>query len=136
MSNSARRTTTDVLGGSDLTRTLSDGLQHALDAARNLSQEEIPFFLGRLEVVRAVAWARLTSPVIPEHVPDELLDVEEAARRLHSSPAFLYRHHDRFPFTRRVGRNLRFSARGIERYIRGAISSRTPRSAAKTGGVP
>jgi predicted DNA-binding transcriptional regulator AlpA len=49
---------------------------------------------------------------------DELLDVAEVSRRLGLSRDYLYRHHSDFPFTRRVGRKLLFSALGIERYIK------------------
>jgi predicted DNA-binding transcriptional regulator AlpA len=48
---------------------------------------------------------------------DELLDVEEAAHRLSLSTDWLYRKAKDLPFTVRLGRGLRFSARGIERYI-------------------
>src|SRR5215470_13678420 len=48
---------------------------------------------------------------------DELLTIDLAARRLGMSPAWLYRHAARLPFTRRVGRQVRFSARQLESYI-------------------
>jgi excisionase family DNA binding protein len=49
---------------------------------------------------------------------DSLLTVEEAAARLKCSQDWLYRRAKRLPFTVRVGRNLRFSERGIEAAIR------------------
>jgi excisionase family DNA binding protein len=95
-----------------------DELQGALVAARELPQEELPKLLGELEEIRCTAMARLnaSAPALP--LPDELLDVDEAARRLGMSKDYLYRHAESFPFTRRVGRSLRFSARGIDEYIK------------------
>ena len=50
---------------------------------------------------------------------DRLLTVEEAARKLAVSDDWLYRHADKLPFTVRIGdRHLRFSAAGIEKFIR------------------
>ena len=41
--------------------------------------------------------------------PDQLIDVKEAAGILGVKVRYLYEHHDQFPFTRRLGRQLRFS---------------------------
>ena len=49
---------------------------------------------------------------------DTLLTVEEAADRLGVSPDWLYRRTSQLPFVVRVGRHVRFSAKGIDRYIR------------------
>jgi len=49
---------------------------------------------------------------------DRLLNVEEAARKLGMSEDWCYRQAKRLPFVVRNGRQLRFSERGIERYIR------------------
>lgn len=49
---------------------------------------------------------------------DHLLTVGEAAARLACSTDWLYRHHPRLGFAVRNGRHLRFSADGLERYIR------------------
>jgi excisionase family DNA binding protein len=88
-----------------------------LSAARTLPAEELPRLVGDLEEIKWVALVRLTSPAA-QHPPDELLNVEEAARRLGVSPGYLYRNHHRLPFTRHMGRKLLFSANGIEAYIR------------------
>jgi excisionase family DNA binding protein len=48
---------------------------------------------------------------------DQLLSVDEAADRLGVSADYLYRHHKSLQFTRRVGRKLLFSAKGLEKYI-------------------
>lgn len=103
---------------SNASRTVRLELQAALDVACTLSKEALPSFLGELETIRATAWARLTTPIRAEHVPDELLDVREAARRLGTTKDFLYHNHKLFPFTKRIGRQLRFSAHGLEAYIR------------------
>ena len=49
---------------------------------------------------------------------DVLLDIQGAAQRLKTSTDWLYRHASGLPFTVRNGRQLRFSAAGIARYIR------------------
>jgi hypothetical protein len=111
---------------SNTSRTVRSELQAALDVACRLSNEALPSFLGELETIRAIAWVRLTTPIHAEHVSDELLDVREAARRLGTTPNFLYHHHHRLPFTKRLGRNLRFSAHGLEAYIRRDNGVRQP----------
>ena len=94
-------------------------LQLAAEAARNLPAEELPDFLGELESIRAVAWARLTAPTAPaQQNHDELLGVAEAASRLGVSEDYLYRHSQEYPFTRRQGRKLLFSAQGVQKHIR------------------
>jgi predicted DNA-binding transcriptional regulator AlpA len=100
-------------------------LQDVLEIARSLSTNDLPAFLGDIEQIRLAAFTRLMAPAHQE-LPDSLLDVGEAARRLGVSVAYLYRNHETLPFTRRVGRSLRFSARGIEECIR-RRSALTPR---------
>jgi hypothetical protein len=89
-----------------------------LRAARELPPENLPDLIGRLEEAKATAWARLAAPLpaIQEH--DELFEVEDAAKRLGVSKDYLYRHHAQYPFTRRQGRKLLFSALGIDKHIR------------------
>ncbi len=49
---------------------------------------------------------------------DKLLTVEEAAERLNVSEDWLYRHAKEFPFSIWLTRRkLRFSSKGIDRYI-------------------
>jgi predicted DNA-binding transcriptional regulator AlpA len=48
---------------------------------------------------------------------DQLLDLDEAARRLNVSSSWLYRRSSKLPFVVRNGRKLSFSERGIEQYI-------------------
>lgn len=92
-------------------------LQAALDQARSIAANELPRLLGDLEEIRATALARLSAPSSPAEQPDELIDVAEAARRLGVSPEYLYRNHNRLPFTRHAGRKLLFSSKGIEHFI-------------------
>lgn len=94
-------------------------LEQALTAARVLPAEELPSLLGDLEQIRVTALARLTAPAPQPQVPDSLVDVAEAAEQLGMSRSYLYRHADRFSFTRREGRSLRFSSVGIQQYLRG-----------------
>lgn len=92
-------------------------LQTVMMAARELPAGDLPRLLGELEEIRCTAMARLTTPAAFQR-PDELLTVEEAAGRLGLSVDYLYRSHSRFPFTRRMGRSLRFSSLGIDEYIK------------------
>ncbi len=102
-------------------REITDTLERALEA---IPPEELPLLIGELARLQAEASVRLTSGAAnggcdrtPEAL-DKLLDVEEAARRLSLSCDHLYRHAKELPFTVRIGRRLRFSAKGIEHYIR------------------
>ena len=105
-------------------------LQAVLDAARSLAPEELPRLLGDLETVRAIAWSRLSMPAppTPQKPRDELLDVKAAAAKLRLSPSYLYHNHKKFPFSRRIGRSLSFSALGIDAFIdSGALTPRRRR---------
>lgn len=95
---------------------MREELESALIAARTADPEDLPRLLGDLEEVRATALARLIVPA-PSTASDRLLDVNQAAERLGISRDYLYRNHHRFPFTRRIGRSLLFSADGIEQFI-------------------
>ena len=49
---------------------------------------------------------------------DELLDAEAASKILAVSPDWLYHHHKKLPFTRKLApRVLRFSRQGIQKYM-------------------
>jgi excisionase family DNA binding protein len=66
-------------------------LESALSHAHSLAAAELPRFLGELEEIRAIAFARLIAPNVPPAQPDEeLLDISEAARRLNLSRTTLY----------------------------------------------
>jgi hypothetical protein len=94
-----------------------DLVGHLLRAARELPAEDLPDLIGQLEAAKAAAWARLTIPVAAPAVHDELLSAEVAAERLGVSKDYLYRHHSQYPFTRRQGRKVLFSALGIDKHI-------------------
>ena len=49
--------------------------------------------------------------------PDQLLTIDKAAELLSVAKRWLYDNHHRLPFTRRIGRQLRFSLRGLQRHI-------------------
>jgi hypothetical protein len=91
-------------------------LQSVLDSVRELQPEELPALLGELEIIRATALMRITQPA-PVVQADELLDINQASQRLGTSVDYLYRHAESLPFTRRIGRKLLFSSRGVESYI-------------------
>lgn len=87
--------------------------------------EIIPHLLAHLSSVQIALVARLLSAQANRDSSqegtdsDQLLRVQEAAERLRTSPDYLYRNAKRLPFTVRLGpRQLRFSAHGIDRYIR------------------
>jgi hypothetical protein len=92
-------------------------LEAVLARARALAADDLPRFLGELETIRAVAWSRLTAAPAAKQASDELIDIEEAARRLGVSSSYLYRNHEQFSFSRRVGRSLRCSSQGLQSYI-------------------
>jgi len=49
---------------------------------------------------------------------DRLLDVDEASKVLCVDEGWLYRHHKKLPFTRKLGpKMLRFSYQGIQKYL-------------------
>ena len=54
-----------------------------------------------------------------ENGAEDLVDVDEAARRLGRSKGWLYKHHASLPFVVQEGsgRKLRFSASGIDVYV-------------------
>ncbi len=87
-----------------------------------LPPEAIPAILGDLERLKATLWARLTLPQGNGQAPglegDKLLSAKEAATKLGTSEDYLYRHSAKLPFTVRMGRQLRFSQAGMDRYIR------------------
>ena len=52
------------------------------------------------------------------HQGDHLLDVEETAKLLCVEEGWLYRHHKKLPFAKKLGpKMLRFSYQGIQKYL-------------------
>lgn len=79
--------------------------------------------LGRLAGLQPVLLARALAPAGGGNsdgapVEDRLLSVKEAAAQLGHSEDWLYRHAKKLPFTVRTGRDVRFSAAGLARWIR------------------
>ncbi len=95
-------------------------LEQCLDEATRL---DYPVLIAELERLKAIAWMRMgDTSTIPKastgESEDRLLTTKEAAIKLGLSKDYLYRHAQTFPFTVRIGaRHLRFSFKGIERYI-------------------
>lgn len=100
-----------------------------LDALRELvagaAQGDLPDLAGELARLLGAVLARTAAPVAPgaprpaAEGSDVLLGVDEAAVRLGVAPSWLYRHAKALPFARKLGhRTLRFSARGVERWLR------------------
>ena len=86
---------------------------------RTLSKEQIPAFLSQLGALQSVLAARLAAAEsTPAPAQDSLVTVQDASTRLGLSCDWLYRNARKLPFTVRIGRHLRFSSSGIDRYIR------------------
>jgi len=94
-------------------------LEEVLELAGTLPADELPRLLGELEEVRARAFQRLSTP---EQAPtsDALLTVKQVAARLSVSREYIYVHARQFPFFRpnKTGRALRFSAAGLDLYLK------------------
>jgi predicted DNA-binding transcriptional regulator AlpA len=86
-----------------------------------LSPAEASALLSRLASVQARLAVRLLELAqLDNHQDDHdrLLDAKEAAERLGVAPSWLYRNASQLPFTTRMGAHLRFSERGLDRFIR------------------
>jgi hypothetical protein len=101
-----------------------DELARDPERAAGLPLEAAKALLAQCAQVHAVLLARLVEaapdgargPQTPDG--DRLLDVKDAARRLGVGPDYLYRRAHTLPFIVRLGRTIRVSAAGLERYIR------------------
>ena len=94
----------------------------AADPARAaaLPLDAVRALLTRCAVAQAVLLPRVLEPAPDGHnraEVDRLLKARAAAERLGVSEDYVYRHANTFPFTRRLGRSLRFSEQAIERYL-------------------
>jgi excisionase family DNA binding protein len=109
-----------------------DQLAEALSdlAWTKIDREVLPALLTQLASAQVSLAARLLE--IPEAEPTpsteaaDLLRIDEAARRLNVSKTWLYRRIDRLPFVVRLDRQVRFSAAGLERYLRVRQGRRPP----------
>lgn len=80
-------------------------LENVLKSLPQTPTAELPMLLAELELVRATALLRMSAPA-PVQTSDELVDVKRAAERLGVSKTYLYQHHVKLSFTRRMGRKL------------------------------
>ncbi len=80
----------------------------------------VPAVLVELAGVQSALAARLAAgtPLEATSGDESLLKIAEAAKRLGVSPTWLYRRAKRLPFVVRLDGHLRFSALGIDRYLR------------------
>ncbi len=79
----------------------------------------LPLYFDALAVLSALAPLIATPAITPTPVEDRLLTVDEVAVKLGVTNDWLYRRAKALPFTVRLSPGkLRFSLRGIERYIR------------------
>jgi excisionase family DNA binding protein len=80
----------------------------------------IPALLSQLSAVQSAMAARLITADRDDttSTEDTLLTVDQASERLGVSEDWLFRRSRTLPFVVRLGRHLRFSSRGIDRYLR------------------
>jgi excisionase family DNA binding protein len=83
--------------------------------------EQIPALLSQLSALQGAMAARLVAAEQEgdgTSTEDALLTVDQASARLGVSKDWLYRRTGKLPFTVRLGRHVRYSAGGIDRYVR------------------
>lgn len=97
--------------------TLTDLLNDP-DRISALPKEVIAELRGQIAKLDSLLLSRLVAggEVQPRADGDRLLDVAEAAAKLGLSRDALYR--NEYPFVVKIGNRLRFSERGIEKFIR------------------
>lgn len=95
-----------------------------IDLAQDLSKVEglpcgqIPGLLTQLSALQTAMAMRLITGGQSNETSDTLLTVDEAATRLGVSTDWLYRRTNKLGFVVRVGRRVRFSSQGIDRYVK------------------
>lgn len=82
----------------------------------------LPSLLGQalLDAIRLAVREEIVKAMGAPHdqEKDRLLTAEEAATLLGMSKDWLFRHHAKLPFTRRIGRRaVRFSSAGIQKWL-------------------
>ena len=94
------------------------------DQVDAIRAEDIPDIIGVLESVKTRLFGRLMASSLPQMEPspskaeDRLLDATEAAERIGVKRKWMYDHFDTLPFGKRLAdRTLRFSERGLERWL-------------------
>jgi predicted DNA-binding transcriptional regulator AlpA len=108
-----------VLGGGALDESRKVNLGALQDAVRTLAAALPP---GAAVPVPREWLLRLLQneghqPSPQEVAPERLLKVDDAAARLGMSREWVYRNGRTLPFARRIGRSVRFSAPGIDRWL-------------------
>jgi excisionase family DNA binding protein len=113
----ARKPAVQQLTGFTSLSSLAELLEHP-ERANDLPPHAARDLLPRIIGLQVAVLARALVNGHDANSEDRLLTVDEAAARLGLSKDWLYRHATKVPFTRRVGRQLRFSSQGLESYIR------------------
>ena len=85
-----------MVRGDVLLRRVADDLEDALDNERHT-----PFASSKTEPTGE----------------DRLLTVRDVAQRLSVQERYVYDHHHEWAFTKKVGRKIRFSERGLEQWV-------------------
>ena len=95
-----------------------------------MTLDEQIIVIGKLRSLEVVLLERITHQdawhphhaivsALTERTNDELLDAKEASRRMGYSTRWLYKNADSLPFTiRQKSGRLRFSRRGLEKYLK------------------
>lgn len=92
----------------------------ALDTIDNLAPEQFPGALVELSALQARLASRMVANAEApgrDEGPDQLLDAAEVASRLGISKDAVYRKKKDWPFVIRIGRHVRFSERGLQRWL-------------------
>jgi len=93
-----------------------------LGRVNEVGRDAIPGLLTHLAAIQTALAARLAQFAEESHSKGKeggrLLTVEDVAQKLGVAPDWLYRRAVRLPFTVRLGRALRFSEEGLDRWIR------------------
>lgn len=86
----------------------------------SMTKDQIAPLILKLAAIQSALASRLldSTEKTDSRNGDKLLEVKEAAAKLSVTEDWLYRKGDKLPFVVRMGRNIRFSEQGIEKYIR------------------
>jgi|HubBroStandDraft_6_1064221.scaffolds.fasta_scaffold152022_2 hypothetical protein len=93
-------------------------LESILELAKSLPVPQLPEFLGDLESIRVLAFARIAAPGTIQK-DDRLIDAQELADRLHVEKDFVYRHQSQYKeFAKPQGSKLLWSSNGLDSYLK------------------
>ncbi len=119
-----------------------DGLLEQPDRVSEVPVGEVPGLLVQLGALLAALAARQAASacignrvlqVEPTDNRDRYLTADEAAKMLGMKKSWLYRHSGELPFTRRLSRRaVRFSEKGIRRWLETRRNGRQPQEAKGT----